>query len=821
MPARSCLALALTLALGAPLGCGDDGEPPADAGGVPDAGPPDASADSSVADAGPFDDPAARYPAEPDPPTGAACVADRAAHWTFTTPAACETGRLCVDERGRTWHDGAPIVLRGLYQSGFEAEAVLGNCPAGAACQATQPADHEAYVAVLGDAGFNLLVDEMERLSPELKAAVDADDRVFLTHVLFGDPFTEEGHDAFVAEIERNAEDPELLMWFGPDEPDLNRTWPMATGFRRLLSGASAETDALLAGRYRPDGDPFLPADEPAHDPHGLPYASAVVIDATGLAVFDDVYDALLPVTYPFQEPMSPANAGIWTTDRTATFQREDRPAMPVHQMGGLDGLGLIRPSPAQIRAAITTTLALGADGAFYFRLASDDPPFAGRAGWYAPDDVDGWAAFAETHALWDALVPALYGDAVDERGEHGVLDFRRLTLGDRRVLILANPTPFERFVDLDAIIARGESEHVRRFEDCAPFTTRALTVPGYATWVLEVVPAAAPAPGAPGDPLAGHPPPLPEEPAAEALDGPWRTLTPLPSGRSQLALVWDARGVHAIGGYQGTLNGSRAGVTLGADGPQALPDLRLGVAGPVAAAIGGDLIVAGGVPSFASSSPITPHDSCQRLAAGAAEWIECADAGNGPVSGAPHVVFDGRLYVFGGLSREDFSEGGPGSLASTVVQVYDPAEDRWYGEALMPEVRVGAAAFVHRGVAYLAGGFFQRAPGDPVAPAAHVLAYDLRHHAFVDGPADLPTPRVSLACAARRGFAYCAGGFVEGGDNVATAERLDLGTGAWSALPDLPVALSDLAATATDEGVVFAGGLTDDFTDAAGVYGL
>ncbi|MCC7536971.1 MAG: hypothetical protein IT379_12195 [Deltaproteobacteria bacterium] len=829
-PTGALLALAATLL----LACDDD-----DRAGLPDGAAADAGLGDGARDGASELDALARdadvpdaadpslYPTAPAPPSLEACRADQEAHWTFETPAACVGRRTCIDARGRFHRDGAPWIPRGVYHGGIEVEHLLASCPAGAACETTQPRDHGAYVAMLADAGFDVILEHHDRLSPGLRAAIAAEPRVGTAHLLFGDPFSREGHDALVAEIERAAADPDVWLWFGPDEPDLNRTWPMATGIKRLLRGASTEIDALLAGRYRPStGEPYLPSGEPAHDPEGMPFASAVVIDEAGLAVAADVYDALVPVTYPFQEPYSRADDGPWSVLRVSRFARAGVPTTPVLQMVGIDVLGLIRPSPDHVRTSIVSSLVHGAAGAFYFKLAGDDPPFAGRDGWFAADDRDAWTAYTETHALWDRLVPVLFGDATDERGTHDVLHWRRLTLGDRRVLVIANPTPYHRAIDLDAILARAPHERVRSYVDCAPFATRALEVPGYATYVLEVTPTDDDRPAPPGDPLAHLVEPPIEPPPSRPLEGIWETLAPLASGRSShAALRASDTAIVLAGGYAASL---RAGVdVLAYDVGSGTTEARPALASPVASAAASSgpfgLVVAGGQPELAIDDVVVPSAACQRLPSGSASFASCAPLGNGPVSLAAYATHRDRLYVFGGVVRFD-PEGG--NTATTVVSRYDAADDAWRAETHLPDARVSASAFVHGDVVYVAGGFAVRTTTGRSELAREVLAYDLRAHRWLaaaepGGASDLPSPRAALACAVVAGFAYCAGGYDDAGDALDTVERLDLSTGEWSAVAPLPEPLSDLGVTAMDAALVVTGGVTSSFADSPRVHRL
>ena len=444
---------------------------------------------AGVAGSAPIDaaDALPTYPLDPSPLDAAACLADHDAYWSFSVPAQCSGKRTCIDARQRFWVDGAPFIPRGVYHGGVEFPNVLTSCPAGAPCEATDPADADAYVKTLADGGINLILEKYPGLRADLLAAIQGEARMKIAAILWPtDVFTQATHDALVAEITTAVADPNVAMWFGPDEIGLNALQPLATGIRRILRGKSSEIDALLAGKYSPGGTPYLPDPEPPHDPEELPFTAALVQDPA-LAVGSELYDVLMPVTYPFQEPYSSANAGIWGTWRTGVLLDQNVPVMPVLQMVGIEGLQLSQPTPGQASAQIFSTMAHGAHGAFYFKVAGDDPAEAGRNGYFAPDLVDSWAAFSAAHALQDAMIPVLFGDATETSGTESILEWRTWTLGDRRVVMIVNPTPYHRVVDLDAIVSLGSGELVRHYADCRPFTERALEVPGYAHYVLEV----------------------------------------------------------------------------------------------------------------------------------------------------------------------------------------------------------------------------------------------------------------------------------------------------------------------------------------------
>lgn len=436
------------------------------------------------------EEPAAPAPAADAYPAGPllsaeACVADHAAAYRPLLPAACASKRTCVDDRGRFWLGGAPFFPRGAYNNGADYRKLLTNCPAGAPCNATTPKDVTAYVRAIADVGLNL-VAERSRYGAELLEAIHAEPRVHIAHLLWSDPFTQDGHDAMVQDVEAAAADPDVVMWFGPDEVDLNDNFAMAAGIRRILRGAGTPVDALLDGKHRAPAGAHLPANEPAHDPHGLPFGAALAFER-GLRAARDVYDVSMPITYPFGAlGDDPTNGGEWGTWRSSDLAL-GLPAVPVLQMVGIPEMGLAQPRAEQIKGLIASSLVHGARGAFYYTLIGDKPSLLGRKGWYAADDTEAWAAHKEMHALEDRLLPVLHASASERMDKGGVVEWRELDVGARRVLLVVNPAPAAVTFDLDAVVKRRDSERVRAFESCAPVTTRSTTLAGYGFLVLEV----------------------------------------------------------------------------------------------------------------------------------------------------------------------------------------------------------------------------------------------------------------------------------------------------------------------------------------------
>jgi hypothetical protein len=375
-----------------------------------------------------------------------------------------------------------PFIPRGLYNAGFEHERVLENCPAGEPCEATTPADLAAYLEQMAAGGFNL-VQERSLFVADLRAAVHANDDIYFAHLLWSDPFTEKGHDALVAEIEEAAEDPDVVMWFGPDEVDLWNDWSTAAGIRRLLRGSSEPLDSALAANWAPPVEPYLPADEPAHDPYALPFGAA--LDATAALPHGSLlYEALMPTIYPLTSGESDVDGSYWGTARVSTAAELGATALPVLQMVGISSMGLSQPTPHQIRALIGSSMAHGARGAFYYTYISDSPASVGRDGWYAPDDIEAFAEYTAMHALQDALTPVLFSAADESSGTDEGVEWRRWDLDDRSVVLIVNARAEND--DIDAAELLPEADQLRHYQSCQAIENSDLELDAYQVLVLE-----------------------------------------------------------------------------------------------------------------------------------------------------------------------------------------------------------------------------------------------------------------------------------------------------------------------------------------------
>jgi non-specific serine/threonine protein kinase len=210
-------------------------------------------------------------------------------------------------------------------------------------------------------------------------------------------------------------------------------------------------------------------------------------------------------------------------------------------------------------------------------------------------------------------------------------------------------------------------------------------------------------------------------------------------------------------------------------------------------------------------------------------------------------AVVDGRIWVVGGLTAAG---------ASSVVEVYDPATDRWASGPDLPVALHHPAAAAYRGEVVVLGGFvaagalytrasarvmalrggawvdlapLRRPRGAAAAAAvgdALVLAGGRDTSALI-GPTEIfdgsgwrdaepiPTRRDHLSAVSDGRSLFAVGGrFLNPGATSAALERFDPATGAWERLPAMSTARGGQGAALAGGRLVVAGG-----EDPTGVY--
>jgi N-acetylneuraminic acid mutarotase len=175
----------------------------------------------------------------------------------------------------------------------------------------------------------------------------------------------------------------------------------------------------------------------------------------------------------------------------------------------------------------------------------------------------------------------------------------------------------------------------------------------------------------------------------------------------------------------------------------------------------------------------------------GATGWrsLAAAPTARQEVGGA---AVDGRIWVVGGLTA-----GG----ASTKVEAYDPATDRWTAGPDLPLALHHLAVVAYRGELVVVGGFGRGASDLYDGPSDRVLA--LRGGRWVDVPR-LRRPRGAAAAAVVGDVLYVVGGRDDDG-LIAPTEAFD--GAAWTDRAPIPTARDHVAAVSDGQAVYAVGG--------------
>lgn len=164
------------------------------------------------------------------------------------------------------------------------------------------------------------------------------------------------------------------------------------------------------------------------------------------------------------------------------------------------------------------------------------------------------------------------------------------------------------------------------------------------------------------------------------------------------------------------------------------------------------------------------------------------------PVRDVSAVVVGGQVYVPGGCD----AAGRP----LDVVEVYNPAADRWTTAPPLPRAVCGYALAALDGKIYVIGGW------DGERARAETLIYTPGASSWQEGP-PMPSPRAYAAAAVIDGHIYVIGG--ANGSPVATNEMLDPSTSGgapvWVARAPLPGPRSRLAAAPVGRRIIAVGG--------------
>jgi N-acetylneuraminic acid mutarotase len=198
------------------------------------------------------------------------------------------------------------------------------------------------------------------------------------------------------------------------------------------------------------------------------------------------------------------------------------------------------------------------------------------------------------------------------------------------------------------------------------------------------------------------------------------------------------------------------------ADAWTPLPSLPTARGGATAQAIGDQLYVAGGM--GADGASVATVEVFDPSAGEGGAWSTAPSMSvrrDNPGSAA----LDGRLYVFGGRTRDADGTEVDGTLTS--VEMYDPGTETWTGRAPMPTGRRAMVVGTLNGRAQVMGGertpmggtFAANEEYDPVANTWRAVA-------------SMPTPRHGAAAATIGDVVFVAGGGPEGGSALSSVHE-------------------------------------------------
>jgi glucose/arabinose dehydrogenase/N-acetylneuraminic acid mutarotase len=234
-----------------------------------------------------------------------------------------------------------------------------------------------------------------------------------------------------------------------------------------------------------------------------------------------------------------------------------------------------------------------------------------------------------------------------------------------------------------------------------------------------------------------------------------WSAGPPLPGpGVENPAVATDGGKLYVFGGSTHSFSGGVQNAAVfdpATNTWTTLPQMTTARSGGMAKAIGGKIYVAGGMGGDgASLDSVEIFDPTAGGGAGA--WSSAANMGSRR-DNAGSAVLDGKLYVFGGSTRN--SDGSYVDRTLDTVEAYDPGSDSWTGRAPMPTGRQSMIVGTLNGRAQVMGGEVNPSPPG-------VFAANEEYDPDTDSWRELhsmPTPRHGAAAGTIGDIVYVVGG--------------------------------------------------------------
>jgi N-acetylneuraminic acid mutarotase len=160
-------------------------------------------------------------------------------------------------------------------------------------------------------------------------------------------------------------------------------------------------------------------------------------------------------------------------------------------------------------------------------------------------------------------------------------------------------------------------------------------------------------------------------------------------------------------------------------------------------------------------------------------------------------TVLDGKIYVVGGQTEEDLT---------SIVEVYDPAIDRWSTLSPVPIAIDHSGLAGYDGKLYLVGGFI-RDEEDRRRATDLLFIYDVAADKWEEGK-PMPTARAGLTADFINGTLYAVGGSAEDNkDPTDSNEAYDTATETWTEKAPMPTKRHHVTSAVVDGKLYVIGG--------------
>lgn len=174
-----------------------------------------------------------------------------------------------------------------------------------------------------------------------------------------------------------------------------------------------------------------------------------------------------------------------------------------------------------------------------------------------------------------------------------------------------------------------------------------------------------------------------------------------------------------------------------------------------------------------------------RRIPIGGGDWQELPFGE--PLQGLALVPYDGKIYRVGGMFSHNTKDNPEDMHSVDTFAMYDPATNKWTKLAPLPEPRSSLDAVVIDGWLYVVGGWNLEGTSDGVwQETAWKIDLNAPNAKWVELPKP-PFLRRALTTSYIGNTLVAIGGIDEFGDISRQVDGLDLETGEWRTLPELP----------------------------------